>query len=153
MLRDIILSRRHAKENPDKVFIVEKGRNWTYGEVDASSNRIAHYLKDNGVEREDVVALYAHRSSAMVVAVMGIMKSGATLTVIDPLYPAQRQNIYLSVARPKAIITIKLAGELSGEVEEYISKELQLKCRVDGITTAADNGVLADVPNTPVVSR
>ena len=32
-----------------------------------------------GIEKEDIVALYAHRSSAMVVAVMGILKAG-TLT-------------------------------------------------------------------------
>lgn len=43
------------------------------------------------MEKEDRVALYAHRSPALVVGIMGILKSGATFTVIDPAYPVERQ--------------------------------------------------------------
>jgi non-ribosomal peptide synthetase component F len=44
-----------------------------------------------GIQKEERVALYAHRSSALVVGIMGILKSGATFTVIDPAYPIERQ--------------------------------------------------------------
>jgi len=141
---------RWAKEQPDRPLVVEKDRTFSYREVDEASNRVAHYLVANGIEKEDVVALYAHRSSAMVVAVMGILKSGATLTVVDPAYPPARQNIYLSVARPRAILTLSLAGTLLDEVEEYVAKELNLKCRLDGIDTNVSLPKLQQFPVTSV---
>ncbi len=59
--------------------------------MDELSNRLAHYLVSSGIQREDRVALYAHRSATLVVGVMGILKAGATFTVIDPAYPIERQ--------------------------------------------------------------
>ena len=38
----------------------------------------------------------------LTLGIMGILKSGATFTVVDPAYPVQRQVIYLKVAQPRA---------------------------------------------------
>ena len=55
------------------------------------ANRLGNFLVSKGIQKEERVALYAHRSSALVVGIMGILKSGATFTVIDPAYPIERQ--------------------------------------------------------------
>lgn len=59
---------------------------YTYGAIRNAANVLAHYLVQSGVEREDVVMVYAHRSVEMVVAVMAILKIGGVFTVIGKLF-------------------------------------------------------------------
>lgn len=77
----------NAKKNPERTCIVEStsqdtARVFTYKQMDEASNVLAHALLANGVEREDVVTVYSTRNVDLVVAVMGILKAGATFSVI-----------------------------------------------------------------------
>jgi non-ribosomal peptide synthetase component F len=56
--------------------------------VDETSNKIANYLIRDGVKKGDVVAIFAHRSTAIVLAIMGVLKAGATFTVIGLNLPS-----------------------------------------------------------------
>ncbi|KJE96719.1 aminoadipate-semialdehyde dehydrogenase [Capsaspora owczarzaki ATCC 30864] len=128
-----------AALHPDRTAIVQgESEVFTYRQLDELSNRVANHLIRHGIQVEDVVALYAHRSAALVVAIMGILKAGATFTVIDPAYPVQRQIIYLSVAKPRAVITLRLAGALDDEVQTYIDKELSVVCQLRGLSPLVD---------------
>lgn len=89
---------------------------YTYAEVEARSNQVANFLLEKGIARGDIVAIFAHRSTPIVYAILGILKAGATFTVIDPAYPPERQIVYLRVALPKALITISKAGPLHADV-------------------------------------
>eukprot|EP01147_Barroeca_monosierra_P005098 gene5098-139_t len=80
------------------------------------SNRLANFLVAKGITKGDRVAMYAHRSAPLVVGIMGILKSGATFTVVDPAYPTNRQIVYLEVADPKGIVTLAGAGDLDTEM-------------------------------------
>lgn len=55
---------------------------FTYSQVRHASNILAHHLLQGGVQREEVVMVYAYRSVELVVAVMAILKAGATFSVI-----------------------------------------------------------------------
>lgn len=86
------------------------------------------------------------RGVDLVVTVMGILKAGATLSVIDPAYPPDRQNIYLDVARPKALVIIdkatREAGELTEKVRNFIKENLQLWTEVPGLELLDDGTLL-----------
>ena len=115
---------RHAKSFPDRRCLVEsvstddmmppasRVRTVTFGELDRTSNVVAHHLLQSGVQRGEVVTVYAHRGVDLVVAVLGVLKAGATFSVIDPSYPPSRQNIYLQVARPRALVVLRKAGTI-----------------------------------------
>jgi L-aminoadipate-semialdehyde dehydrogenase len=109
---------RNAEIHPNKTCVVESvdgnipDRIFTYSQINVASNILANYLIANGVKREDVVVLYSYRGVDLVVAVMAVLKAGATFSVIDPAYPPQRQNVYLSVAKPSAIVVLEKAGKL-----------------------------------------
>ena len=60
---------------------------YTYAMILSASNTVAHRLLNGGIQREDVVMVYAHRSVELVVAVMGILKAGGTFSVIGKLIP------------------------------------------------------------------
>jgi len=140
----------NAKKHPDRECVVEtpafyqengKSRIFTYKQIDEASNILAHHFIAKGVKRGDVVMVYAHRGVDLVVAVMGVLKAGATFSVIDPAYPPARQNIYLQVARPRALVVIAKAGTLSSIVREYITSELSIYTEVPALAIR-DDGIL-----------
>jgi len=84
---------RNARAFPDRTCIVESlapehvggrdgERTFTYRQIDEASNLLARHLVEGGVEREEVVTVYSTRGVDLVVAVMGILKAGATFSVI-----------------------------------------------------------------------
>ena len=55
---------------------------FSYAAILRTSNILAHHLIKTGVQREEVVMVYAYRSVDLVVAVMAILKAGAVFSVI-----------------------------------------------------------------------
>ncbi len=82
----------------------------TYAELDDLTNRVANRLIADGIQRNDVVAIYGHRSPAVVVAILGIMKAGAAYSMIDPQYPTERIAACLQIATPRGWLAIEAAG-------------------------------------------
>ena len=54
----------------------------TYGAIRRAANVLAHHLLAYGVQREEIVMIYAHRSVELVVAILATLKTGATFSVI-----------------------------------------------------------------------
>ncbi|KAE8148773.1 hypothetical protein BDV25DRAFT_12114 [Aspergillus avenaceus] len=142
----------NAGKHPEKLCVVETKsdksphREFTYKQINEASNTLAHHLVQSGIEKGEVVMVYAYRGVDLVVAVMGILKAGATFSVIDPAYPPERQCIYLDVARPRALINIekatKDAGELSEKVRSFIQENLQLRTEVPALALQDDGSLL-----------
>ncbi|QOU18265.1 hypothetical protein BRETT_005327 [Brettanomyces bruxellensis] len=129
-------------ETASKLDADSHGRTFNYRQIDQTSNVVAHYLIANGIKRGDIVTIYAYRGVDLVVAVMGVLKAGAAFSVIDPAYPPARQNIYLRVADPRGIIVIRKAGVINRLVEDYISNELHVVARIDGLDLQDDGTIV-----------
>lgn len=73
----------------------------------------------------------------LVVAYMGALKAGATVSVLDPQYPPDRQKVLLDVARPKFLVCIQRTldefGQLSEIVTDFIASDLKLKATVPAL--------------------
>lgn len=119
----------------------ENLRTVNYGELNRASNVVAHRLLQAGVQRQEVVTVYAHRGVDLVVAVLGVLKAGATFSVIDPTYPPSRQIIYLQVAKPRALVVLAKAGEIQAPVRECITQELQLRVELPALELRADGSL------------
>lgn len=142
----------NAKAHPERQCVVETAcstapeRVFSYQQINEASNILAHHLVSNGVQRGEVVMLYSHRGVDLVLAVMGTLKAGATFSVIDPAYPADRQNIYLDVAKPRALVVIEKAtqeaGPLSQTVRDFIGSNLQIRTEVPALKLQDDGSVL-----------
>ncbi|MDP2601547.1 MAG: amino acid adenylation domain-containing protein [Deltaproteobacteria bacterium] len=120
----------HAERVPDRSAVIDADASWTYKELDERSNQLANYLVANGVKPKDVIAIYAHRSSALVLALLGILKAGAAFVILDPAYPASRLISYLCIARPRGWVQIEAAGDLHGDLQKYL-ENFSLCCRVN----------------------
>jgi non-ribosomal peptide synthetase component F len=65
-----------ADKFPSVPAIDEAGAILTYGEVEAKSNQIAHYLRRRGVVCGARVGLLIPRSPQLYIAILGILKAG-----------------------------------------------------------------------------
>jgi amino acid adenylation domain-containing protein len=79
-----------ARKHPNDLAVLDRDRSLTYGELDRQSNRIAHLLAERGVIKRDRVGLYLDKSVESIVAVYGIMKTGAAYVPLDPDAPVAR---------------------------------------------------------------
>ncbi|EXJ89385.1 L-aminoadipate-semialdehyde dehydrogenase large subunit [Capronia epimyces CBS 606.96] len=141
----------NAESHPERTCVVETKsedgpeRKFTYQQIHESSNILAHHLVQSGLERGDVVMIYSYRGVDLVVAVMGTLKAGGTFSVLDPAYPPDRQNIYLDVSRPRALVVIEKAtqdaGELSDKVRGFIKENLDLKTEVPALRLRDDGSL------------
>ncbi|MBB4684407.1 non-ribosomal peptide synthetase [Amycolatopsis jiangsuensis] len=86
----VALWEQQAAAAPDAVAVVAGGRHATYAEVDRRATALAAELRIRGVGPEDLVGVCLDRSVELVVALLGILKSGAAYLPLDPGYPADR---------------------------------------------------------------
>lgn len=139
---------KNARANPDKPCVTETAssttpeRQFTYKQIYEASNVLANQLHDAGITNGDVVMIFAYRSVELVIAFMGTLAAGATITVLDPAYPPARQQIYLEVSQPKALVTIGRVTDENGPfaplVQKYVDEELSLKVQVPEMRIADD---------------
>ena len=102
----------------------------SYQELDALSNRLAHYLCASGITPGDVVAIYAHRSLPLLPAVFGVLKAGAACLMLDPTYPSARLIEYMAAVNLRGWLHIQAAGPLPTALEEFLSTSM-CHCRLE----------------------
>ncbi|MGV0804438.1 amino acid adenylation domain-containing protein [Mycolicibacterium setense] len=100
---------------PDAAAVCFDGRSMSYRELDEASNRLAHLLMAEGAGAGECVGLMTGRSADAVVAILGVLKSGAAYLPIDPVVPNARVEFMLGDAAPVAVITTtELMDRLAG---------------------------------------
>ncbi|HEU0054926.1 MAG TPA: amino acid adenylation domain-containing protein, partial [Longimicrobium sp.] len=111
---------RRAGETPDAVAAEDPRERWTYAELDADTASLARRLADAGVRPGDVVAIYGHRSAALVRALLATLRAGAAFVVLDPAYPSARLAAYVRTAAPRAFLRVAAAGAVATEMENAL---------------------------------
>jgi benzoate-CoA ligase len=88
---------------------------WTYGEVQAAANRMAHVLRAAGVDIEDRVLIILPDCPLFAAAFFGVLKLGAVVTMVNPELPLEDYAYYLSYTRARAVVCdASLAPGLAG---------------------------------------
>lgn len=84
-----------VERTPAATAVVYEGRHYSYGELNESANRVAHWLIGQGIGAEDRVAVLLDKSPELVVTALGVLKAGAVYLPIDPTYPQDRLDFML----------------------------------------------------------
>ncbi|MDJ0901106.1 MAG: amino acid adenylation domain-containing protein [Xenococcus sp. MO_188.B8] len=142
-----------VKARPQHLAIVDSQNKLNYDTLDKLSNKLANYLILQGIQPQDTVAIYGHRSAPLVVALIGILKAGAAFMILDPAYPASRLVDCMEMAKPKGWICLEAAGEISSALEAHL-KSGSLKFRLTlspTFSTDQDHSLIGHVSQAPKV--
>ncbi|MFF3164506.1 amino acid adenylation domain-containing protein [Streptomyces sp. NPDC003273] len=90
---------------PEAVAVTHGERRWTYAEINARANQLAHHLRDSGIRPDTLVAVCLDRSPDLIAAVLGILKAGAAFVPLDPDYPTDRITYMVEDANAPLVIT------------------------------------------------
>src|SRR6201990_3609054 len=71
---------------PDRVALIGADEKLTYAQLEEKANRLAHYLLDQGVKKDDKVGLYCRNRIEIGIAMLGIVKAGAILVNVNYRY-------------------------------------------------------------------
>ncbi|MEX0715511.1 MAG: AMP-binding protein [Planctomycetaceae bacterium] len=95
---------RSAARFPEKTALVCGERRFTYAEVEARANLLAHALIELGVERGDRVAIHLDNDVEAVIAIFAALKAGAVFLMVNPTTKADKLAYILNNSRAAALI-------------------------------------------------
>ena len=93
-----------AARAPGNAAVVFYGRSITYGELREASDRLACALAALGVKKGDRVALYLLNSPQYIIAYFAVLKCGAIVTPISPVYTSHEVRHQLADSGASAIV-------------------------------------------------
>ncbi|WP_193097123.1 MULTISPECIES: polyketide synthase, partial [unclassified Streptomyces] len=94
-----------AAEHPRATAVRAGTRTLDYAGLDAWADAVAARLHDEGIENGSVVGVLMERDTALLPAVLGILRAGASFLPLDPGYPVDRLRRYVDVSRCDLILT------------------------------------------------
>jgi amino acid adenylation domain-containing protein len=94
-----------VESTPDAIAVRYGEEQLTYSELNASANRLAHYLRHKGVGPEVRVALMVEPSVDMIVGLLAILKAGGAYVPLDLAYPPERLRFMLNDSDVHLLVT------------------------------------------------
>lgn len=96
---------RQAQAHPDRPAILTIDKQISYGELLQASGKLGYFLKDQGIQPNEQVALIMPKGWEQIVAVLGILQAGGAYLNIDPELPEERRTYLLENADVRVVIT------------------------------------------------
>ncbi|HEY6599350.1 MAG TPA: AMP-binding protein [Pseudomonadales bacterium] len=95
-----------AQQQPDRVAVTHEGRDVTFAQLDASSNRLARAYEQLGVEPNDFVTIALPNSIAFFDACFACWKLGATPQPVSAKLPKFELDQIIEVGNPKLVVGV-----------------------------------------------
>ena len=130
-----------AKRTPDHPAVAQNKQLWTYGELDERSGALEQAIRKLGQQRKGVVAILGSRSFGLIAAMVGVLKSGNVLLLIDRNLPKARQALMLREAEARTLVCI---GDTPSEYSGFENEN-----SLDILHVGARTGQLKEVRKSP----
>jgi acyl-CoA synthetase (AMP-forming)/AMP-acid ligase II len=99
----LTFERRTARQ-PQAAALRFEDRSWTYAELNAWANRVAHRLKQAGVKPGDAVGLLMENRAELLAYTLGIVKLGAITTLLNHNLRGESLAHSLRITGPRIVI-------------------------------------------------
>ncbi|WP_458367578.1 non-ribosomal peptide synthase/polyketide synthase [Burkholderia pseudomallei] len=98
-----------VSRTPEAAAVICGDETLSYTDLDARADRLAHYLRGQGVGPDTRVGLALGRGVEMMTGLLAILKAGGAYVPLDPGYASERLRAILDDSRP-AIVLADAAG-------------------------------------------
>ena len=97
---------RQARERGAKAYAIsaETGARITYSQLDAATNRIAHFLASRGIRANDRVSVLSENCLSQAVLYQGVQRYGATVVLVNCEVNAKNVEQILHDVEPKLVL-------------------------------------------------
>ncbi|WP_420644936.1 amino acid adenylation domain-containing protein [Candidatus Leptofilum sp.] len=99
------LLQTQARQTPESIALVDDDTTLTFAALHKRSNQLANFLRAQGIQSEDLVAICMRRSWRAVVAMLAVLKAGGAYLPIDPAYPTERLRFLLEDSQARLTLT------------------------------------------------
>src|ERR1700742_2408409 len=100
-----VLFAEQVARAPEEVAVTFDGASMTYRELNEAADRLAHQLAVHGARPGQYVVLLFSRSAEAIVAILAVLKTGATYVPVDAAMPNARLQFVIGDAAPIAAVT------------------------------------------------
>jgi amino acid adenylation domain-containing protein len=132
----------HARLRPDISAVRSGSAFLTYGELNRKANQLAHRLRRLGVGPEAIVGICVERGVEMMIALLGILKSGAAYLPLDPAYPKTRLAFMLDEAQVTVLVTQQL---LIPQLPDSSARRIYLDSHAEELTRESEQDLASGV--------
>ena len=120
------LFEEQVKKTPYNVAVVFEEIELTYKELNEKSNQLASYLRDSySIKPDDLVGIKLDRSERMIVAILGVLKSGGAYVPIDVNYPQERIAYIEQDSNSKVVIDEDVLERFTEVQEKYSTENIE----------------------------
>ncbi|MGO4294463.1 amino acid adenylation domain-containing protein, partial [Chitinophaga sp. RAB17] len=112
--------------------LVFEGTALTYKALNERANQLGDYLRQQyHIQAGDLAGIQLGRSEQMVIAILGILKSGGAYVPVDPEYPADRIDYMIADSQCKVVIDEEELLAFSKNADGYTKQNLAIVSRSD----------------------
>ncbi len=98
---------QQVRKTPHAIAVMSGTQRLTYRELNERANQIAHRLIRLGAGPELLVGVFLERTSDLLPAILGVLKSGSAYVPLDPMYPRERLSAILHDAKAPIVLTVR----------------------------------------------
>jgi len=144
--------RESAAKYPDQIAVNFMGQPTTYRELNAAANKIAHALREMGVQKEERVAVYCINSPFFVASYFGVLKVGATVVTINLLLHPKEVEYILKDSGTKVVIFYEKFAEGMAAIQDNLPalENLIVVGQTDLVKARAYAEIMQQMPTDPI---
>nr|BFF38238.1 hypothetical protein BACY1_00430 [Tenacibaculum mesophilum] len=95
----------NAKKYSNELAILNTENSITYGELNKKANQFANYLiKKHAISKGDSIAILTRNATHRIIALLGIIKTGAAYVPLSEDFPEERKKYILNDAKAKLVV-------------------------------------------------
>ena len=121
--------------HPDRIAVVDGDVSLSYAELDRRSGELAAELvKSYGVSSGSLVGIMQDRSIALVISILGVLKSGGAYVPVDPVYPAPRKEYIMGDTGLTVLLT---QTDYIFDLDYYSGQVFAVDAQLEGLSGGA----------------
>ncbi|MBD1581641.1 non-ribosomal peptide synthetase [Pseudoalteromonas sp. S16_S37] len=135
---------QQVTQHGQKTAVIAAGQHHTYHQLNSDANKLAHWLQNNGVGPEKLVAFCLPRGYQMLVTLLAIQKAGGAYLPLDSNQPAARLSYIIEHAKPEILLS---NGALNETLNSYVAV-IQLDNLTEQLSTLPTDNLQRPITST-----